>query len=76
MPGVEFVDIDFWDDGDRAWFGHGLVSEIVDDEFFVGRMKSETWRERRIGIYFHDFRTIIEESNGTGTVFFLGGVGF
>jgi hypothetical protein len=58
LPWVEFVDINFWDDGDRAWFRHGLVSKIVNDEFFVGRMKSEPWREGRLGSYFHDFQTI------------------
>lgn len=61
MLWVEFVDIDFWYDWDRVWFRYGLVFEVVNDEFFIGRMKLEVWRECSVGIYVYGF--------GVGLVF-------
>lgn len=59
MPRVELVDIDFWYDRDRAWSRHGLVFEVVNDEFFIGRMKPEAWRECSVGIHVHGFGVVL-----------------
>lgn len=46
FPWIEFVDVDFRDNGDGARLGGGLVSEIVHDQFLVSWVKPETWRKK------------------------------
>jgi hypothetical protein len=56
LPGIKFVNINFWYNRCRAWPGSGLVTKVVHDQFLIGRVEPKTRRKLVIdGFSLHFF---------------------
>lgn len=47
LPGIKFVDINFWDNRNRAWIRWGLITKVKHYQFLICWVKPKTRRKLR-----------------------------